>query len=296
MICLAFVISLLALLLRSLPFLPCCLLKKALSLVRRLCPILLILLEFSRRSWARFPNGFLSGSALVLLFWAFSWAGSGCGALWAAEASWLSSHNSGTWEKYQGHDCVVVVAKYKPKNTTITNSQLIGVSTTNVPIRNYAQYSSGAGFYYVQDSVENTISFFSLYCPDLDTIITYGPVSGTGGNRIKNDIVSSKWYKQRKAKEPVTIKLIDTSVIAGLLLQVLKGWFTSALGIVFTLFFLLRGVFALRDFLNGVQADRAAKWIEQQEKLNGTHRYRRFRNKKALFNHLEKTYKEDVLK
>lgn len=224
-----------------------------------------------------------------------SWAGSGCGALWAADASWISSRNSGTWTSYQGHELVVVVAKYKPRNSNIINSTLVGVSTSNVPIRDAANvYAGGNGFYY--QNLSDATNFYCLYCEDLDLFITYDPPSGLGLQKIKPDIIGSNWYKKRKAREPVTVKLIDTSVIAGLFLQVLKGWFTSALGIVFTLFFLLRGVFALRDFLNGVQADRAAKWIEQQEKLNGTHKYRRFRNKKALFNHLEKSYKEDVLK
>lgn len=225
----------------------------------------------------------------------FSWAGSGCGVLWAADATWSYNSNSGNWTQYQGHDLTVVVSTYRPKSASIANSDLISVTTDNVPISQYG-VSNTTGFYYKQDSANDTISFYCLYCADLDRFFVRSEMTTNSAKRVRSDIISSKWYKSRKAREPVTVKLIDTSVIAGLFLQVLKGWFTSALGIIFTLFFLLRGFFVLRDFLNGVQADRAAKWIEQQEKLNGTHKYRRFRNKKALFNHLEKSYKEDVLK
>ena len=230
---------------------------------------------------------------------ASSWVGAGCVGSWAveaSEASWVSNKSSGTWTQYQGHDLVVVVAKYKPKNTTITNSELISVTTTSVPIRNYATYGSGSGFYYVQDSSANTIDFLMLYCADLDVMITYTPVSGSGGARIKDDVLSSRWYKTRRAQGPQAMPIISVSGLLGPLLELLKQWITSGVGIAFSLLIVARGFFGLRSFINGVQADRTAKWLEQQEKQAGTHRYKRFRNKKRLFNHLEKSYREDVLK
>ena len=208
-----------------------------------LLPLLrsLIRLRFNRPSSARWVRGSSLVSALVFLALLFSSVGSGSSVSLAADASWIANRNSGTWEQYQGHDLQVVVATYRPKNTTITNSLLLGVTTTTTPIRQYAQYASGAGFFYAQNNNDNTISFYCLYCPELDTIITYGTPSGTGGARIKREITESEWYKTRRAREPAFESIIDVASLFSTIAQLLINWIVIAVGVAISIFICVRG-------------------------------------------------------
>ena len=87
----------------------------------------------------------------------------------------MSDRSSGKWTQYQGHDLIVVVATYRPRNSNIANSTLVGVSTSTVPIRYTSNvYAGGNGFYY-QNQTNDTTNLYCLYCPDLDLIITYDP-------------------------------------------------------------------------------------------------------------------------
>lgn len=218
------------------------------SLSDRSLPVVLLRLlrlltrrRSSPRSFPRLVRGFSLVSALAFLALLFSSVGSGSSALLAADASWIANRSSGTWEQYQGHDLVVVVATYRPKNTTITNSLLLGVTTTTTPIRQYAQYGSGAGFYYAQNNTDNTISFYCLYCPDLDTIITYSAPSGTGGTRIKREITESQWYKNRRAQEPAFESIIDVASLFTTIAQLLINWIVIAVGAAISIFICVRG-------------------------------------------------------
>lgn len=217
-------------------------LRKATMAVLRLLLRLLIRLRFSRPLFPRLARGSSLVSVLAFLALLFSSVGSGSSALLAADASWIANRNSGTWEQYQGHDLQVVVATYRPKNTTITNSLLLGVTTTTTPIRQYAQYASGAGFFYAQNSTDNTISFYCLYCPDLDTIITYGTPSGTGGARIKREIRESEWYRTRRAQEPAFESIIDVASIFSTIAQLLINWFVIAVGVAISIFTCVYGI------------------------------------------------------
>ena len=209
-----------------------------------LLPLLrsLIRPRFNRPLSARWVRGFSSALALAFLVLPFSSGGSGSSGLLAADASWIANRNSGTWEQYQGHDLQVVVATYRPKNTTITNSLLLGVTTTTTPIRQYAQYASGAGFFYAQNSADNTISFYCLYCPELDIIISYGTPSGTGGARIKREITESEWYRTRRAQEPAFESIIDVASLFSTIAQLLINWFVIAVGVAISIFTCVYGI------------------------------------------------------
>ena len=207
-----------------------------------LLPLLRLLIRprSSRPLFRRWGLGFSSALALVFLALPFSSGGSGSNVLLAADATWISSRSSGTWTTYQGHELVVVVATYKPRNTNITNSTLIGVTTSNVPIRNASNvYAGGNGFYYQNQT--DTTNFYCLYCEDLDLIITYDPPSGMGAQKIKPGIIASDWYKNRRAREPAFESIIDVASLFSTIAQLLINWIVIAVGVAISIFICVRG-------------------------------------------------------